>query len=356
MKNTHMVPQESTCLTAQAPAQRTNDSRVFGVFIPFHLADTSPSWNSFPLVVFWKSSEMSQSRSSDDPELYWKNRAEELERELEDFREQSQDLEKELEASLEQSEKIARDYRVRCNKLQLENDTLKDKLEQVTKESASQINNLQEELTQCRSREEKYVKYIRELEQKNDDMERTQRAMYVSLGEFETKMNSAIERNALLESELDEKESLQAMVQRLKDEARDMKQEIVIHKRQEKNDNEKCVELRRSSPVDSNKLVTAEMETQTITSPSPIKTLGPNNNALPPPTRISAMNIVGDLLRKVGALESKIASCRNPYRDSPLVGENGNESFHDYPRHNSFSGRRLNRGASTPTIQNYIRS
>lgn len=50
-----------------------------------------------------------------------------------------------------------------------------------------------------------------------------------------------------------------------------MKQEIVIQKRQDKNDNEKCVERRRSSPVDSNKLVTAEMETQTITSPSPIK-------------------------------------------------------------------------------------
>lgn len=68
---------------------------------------------------------MAHSRSGDDPELYWKNRAEELERELEDFREQSQDLEKELEASLEQAEKIGRDYRVRCNKLQLENDTLK---------------------------------------------------------------------------------------------------------------------------------------------------------------------------------------------------------------------------------------
>lgn len=31
-----------------------------------------------------------------------------------------------------------------------------------------------------------------------------------------------------------------------------------------------------------------------------IAAIGPNNNALPPPTRISAMNIVGDLLRKVG--------------------------------------------------------
>lgn len=44
------------------------------------------------------------------------------------------------------------------------------------------------------------------------------RETFASLGDFETKMNDAIERNALLEVELDEKESLQAMVQRLKDE------------------------------------------------------------------------------------------------------------------------------------------
>jgi len=38
-----------------------------------------------------------------------------------------------------------------------------------------------------------------------------------SVSEFETKLNSAIERNALLESEQDE---ARAIVQRLKDEAR----------------------------------------------------------------------------------------------------------------------------------------
>lgn len=42
----------------------------------------------------------------------------------------------------------------------------------------------------------------------------------MSLAEFEVKLNSAIERNVLLESELDEKENLKAMVQRLKDETR----------------------------------------------------------------------------------------------------------------------------------------
>jgi hypothetical protein len=41
--------------------------------------------------------------------------------------------------------------------------------------------------------------------------------MMMSVAEFESKLNSAIERNALLESEQDE---ARAMVQRLKDEAR----------------------------------------------------------------------------------------------------------------------------------------
>lgn len=42
----------------------------------------------------------------------------------------------------------------------------------------------------------------------------------MSLENFEQRLNQAIERNAFLESELDEKESLLVSVQRLKDEAR----------------------------------------------------------------------------------------------------------------------------------------
>jgi hypothetical protein len=41
-------------------------------------------------------------------------------------------------------------------------------------------------------------------------------------------MNIAIERNAFLESELDEKESLKAVVQRMKDESRDLRAELQI--------------------------------------------------------------------------------------------------------------------------------
>ena len=46
------------------------------------------------------------------------------------------------------------------------------------------------------------------------------RATICSLEEFDNRLNTAIERNAFLENELEEKEELMITVQRLKDEAR----------------------------------------------------------------------------------------------------------------------------------------
>lgn len=110
----------------------------------------------------------------------------------------------------------------------------------------------------------------------------------MSLAEFEVKLNSAIERNVLLESELDEKENLKAMVQRLKDETRgdqemtksyaltqtishayvifysfvDLKQEIQVRERELRPDNDKASSVTRrcssfrmattTPPVDGN--------------------------------------------------------------------------------------------------------
>ena len=69
---------------------------------------------------------------------------------------------------------------------------------------------------------------MRELEQQNDDLERAKRSTLASLEDFEGRLNIAIERNAFLESELDEKENLKMVVQRLKDETRDLRQELNV--------------------------------------------------------------------------------------------------------------------------------
>nr|CAD7415953.1 unnamed protein product [Timema poppensis] len=188
-----------------------------------------------------------------------------VERDLEEFQENSQQLEKELETSLEQAEKTTRDLRTRNNRLQLDNDTIRDKFEHLQRQSNMQILELQTSVSEYNNRQETLVKYIRELEQKNDDLERANRAMMTSLGESETKLNTAIERNAILEVEQDETKSI---LQRLKDESRDLLQEMKIRGPQVP-DNDKSLE-RVCSPIDSNKL-TVEIQTQTGIPGSPLK-------------------------------------------------------------------------------------
>ncbi|XP_013792976.1 nuclear distribution protein nudE homolog 1-like, partial [Limulus polyphemus] len=123
----------------------------------------------------------------------------------------------------------------------------------------------------------------------------------------------AIERNAFLESELDEKETLAGLVQRLKDEARDLRQELLIHKSLSKPlDNDSRIK-KTVLDIDSNKL-RSEHQTQTGTLNKVVPPTG--HTRLTPSARISALNIVGDLLRKIGALESKLASCRTLVQES----------------------------------------
>lgn len=75
-------------------------------------------------------------------------------------------------------------------------------------------------INQLASERDNLKVYVRELEQKNDDLERTNRVVSESVSGFEAMLNQAYEKNALLEMEMDEKEQLQINLQRLMDEAR----------------------------------------------------------------------------------------------------------------------------------------
>jgi Skp family chaperone for outer membrane proteins len=72
---------------------------------------------------------------------YWREKAIKLEKETKDvkeefqeFQEGSRELEAELETQLEQSEHKVKEYRSLSNRLQMENDQLKSKLEQCHRE------------------------------------------------------------------------------------------------------------------------------------------------------------------------------------------------------------------------------
>lgn len=90
------------------------------------------------------------------------------------------------------------------------------KLDQGNRESSS----LQSRIDTLEAEKAQATKYVRELEQKNDDLERSQRCITETVAAFEASLNSALERNAMLESEVDEKEHLKENLQRLVDETR----------------------------------------------------------------------------------------------------------------------------------------
>lgn len=152
--------------------------------------------------------------------LKYKQSFQEARDELVEFQEGSRELEAELEAQLVQAEQRNRDLQADNQRLKYEVEALKEKLEHQYAQSYKQVSVLEDDLSQTRAIKEQLHKYVRELEQANDDLERAKRATIVSLEDFEQRLNQAIERNAFLESELDEKESLLVSVQRLKDEAR----------------------------------------------------------------------------------------------------------------------------------------
>jgi len=226
------------------------------------------------------------------------------------------------------------------------------------------------------------------------------RSTLASVEDFESRLNEAMERNAFLESELDEKESLKAAVQRLKDETRDLKSELRLlaprHPNlssldstsidipdNDRSKNEANNNANGETSTAESKKMAADMETKSEraaangtngldtpsassaeASPSTGSRSGRGGQPLAPSARASALNIVGDLLRKVGALELKLVSCRNIVKEtsgtstSALAGSmtavnGGSPSLSSSGDASSLMdrSRRIPRGGSTPAIK-----
>ena len=210
---------------------------------------------------------------------------------------------------------------------------------------------LQEELAKFKAVKEEMQKYIRELEQKNDNLEQTTRCAMFSLGEFEAKMNEALEQNAILHSEMEAKDDLAETVQRLRDETRDLKQELAVRQKNNQTLNlkhtmEASAVLNSINNMDTSPVpVTAETVSEEIsqTKDQTSTTLATHQQTLntilnelnlqqqqqqmqnktkliagsttgvqhqmpsmTPSVRISALNFVGDALKKVMVLKKKL--------------------------------------------------
>ncbi|XP_060922777.1 nuclear distribution protein nudE homolog 1-like [Limanda limanda] len=243
-------------------------------------------------------------------------RADESQEELQEFQLMSRDYEAELETELKQCEGRNKELLLNNNRLRMELENIKEKFDAQHSDALRHISTLEEDLAQTTAVKDHLQKYIRELEQSNDDLERTKRATIMSLEDFEQRMNHVIERNAFLESELDEKENLLESVQRLKDESRDLRQELAVRHKERRPSSSLGKDADLSSPSAGNPSfpVTPSKPLSSFATP-PASSIrrgdGLTGTPLTTSARISALNIVGELLRKVGNLESKLASCRD---------------------------------------------
>lgn len=303
---------------------------------------------------------------------YWKNKFTECQgvfQEFKEFRESSHELEQEYDTQIRQLEKKSSDSKALVNRLEAENEQLKSRYNCYVSETQHKLNDYHQRVTQLNDTNNKLTNYIRELEQTNDDLERAKRTLLASVEDFELQLNQQIERNVLLENEINGKDELECLVQRLKEETRDLHQELqvkasknhlqAIEPNQSTVNNQIDVEenhTKKSTPLPETKIGTtsrspiandlgsriarrADSSTSPSIIPVPRKSLlaspsaskqssltphnetksqqipltsSPTNSAVPAvmplSSRLSALNIIGELLRKVGALESRLAS------------------------------------------------
>lgn len=330
--------------------------------------------------------------------VYLLSRLDHVTSEFGEFQRSSRELENELEYQVNELESKNRESLIKIDTLQDESIQWKTRYTTYLNETQHKLNEYQQQISDLTAMNDRLSCYIRELEQNNDDLERARRALAASLEDFEGQLNQQIERNVLLENEVSEKEELECVVQRLKEEARDLRHELVVNKNSSEqsarrkqlmlensvssaqkdtslaqlsinpsliaddsiraisdkldetnlsdvstnktSDNLNSVSTRKeeeeeksvkvdsttspmtpeaaprfsfTTPFSNNKSSSSSLSKGTESRSQQTST--PSSPTLPsfvmtPSSRISALNIVSDLLRKVGALESRLVSAK----------------------------------------------
>ncbi|KAG0658775.1 hypothetical protein C6P46_005640 [Rhodotorula mucilaginosa] len=154
------------------------------------------------------------------------------EQDILEFTESSKELQAELEGELERMDKAEKGMRRELEDARNEKEEWKGKYTTALKDHTTTITHMQRELETLRATEKELRTRVRDMELDNDDLEKSEREKDSSLQSLETRYNKALERIALLEEELVAKAQLEEEVQRLKDEVRDVNEELLVSRSQ----------------------------------------------------------------------------------------------------------------------------
>ncbi|KAE8234246.1 hypothetical protein CF326_g716 [Tilletia indica] len=173
--------------------------------------------------------------SPEDEVRYWKSKVNDLhdtlnetEATLQDFMEGSKELEAEMEREISASNKRLTDLQNKNEAMRADVDNWKGKYQASLAEHNKTLADLNKELEILRDSHNIYKTKVRDMELTNDELESAERMVQSSLVDMEGRYHKAIERTALLEEELFTKATLEEENQRLKDEIRELNEELSV--------------------------------------------------------------------------------------------------------------------------------
>ncbi|CAO3580457.1 unnamed protein product [Absidia cylindrospora] len=274
---------------------------------------------------------ITQFHNVQDELYYYRSYAENLEHTLQDtksaldeFQISSHELEEELERELLTTEKAYKELKSQCERSKGDADQWKTKYTDTKHEQSITMMQMQREIDILRTTEAMFRKKILDLELDNDDLERTERAATSSLSDLEVKLNKTIERNAILENEINSKDQLTEQAQRLRDELNEANQELsVLHTKTSEqqglvDEMENRLEMvtknnndlqHPSSTSSTHKSVQYYYESYTPRRPR----FSRNNPSLniSPSTCTTSVKMVQEMVGRVKNLEARLQSCRS---------------------------------------------
>ncbi|KAK0556159.1 NADH:ubiquinone oxidoreductase [Tilletia horrida] len=174
--------------------------------------------------------------SSPEEEIrHWKSKVTDLhdtlnetEATLQDFMESSKELEAEMEREISASNRRLADLQNKNEAMRADVDNWKNKYQNGLTEHNKALADLNKELEVLRESHNIYKTKVRDMELVNDELESAERMVQSSLADMEGRYNNAMERTALLEEELVTKATLEEENQRLKDEIRELNEELAV--------------------------------------------------------------------------------------------------------------------------------
>jgi len=175
---------------------------------------------------------MEQSFASPDEAVqYWRQLAAERKDDFDELKEMGEELEQEQERTIGQLESDNKRLRSDVDKYKEQLEQNRETQRERDREREDELQRVKQRLESTEAEKMELTTAVRKLEQLLDDAERSQRQLEATYEGTAELLRIETERNALLETELLDGESLKEMFQRQKDENRDLKSELAYRER-----------------------------------------------------------------------------------------------------------------------------